>query len=218
MIIVYLGPSLPVEKARQILEADYRPPISREDLKKALKDRAKIIGIIDGVFYNKTAVAHKEIIEVMKKGVIVVGGSSMGALRASELDTFGMIGAGRIYECYKSGRICADDEVAVTFNPVTGEQMSEPLVNIRYQLKAAQDSGIITAEERDSLLKTCTGMFYPDRKYPEILKRATEKGIISTERSDRLGDFIRDNPLNLKAEDAIRTLEKIKEIIERSKK
>jgi len=70
-------------------------------------------------------VAHKEILDVLKKGVTVVGGSSMGALRAAELDAFGMVGAGRIYECYRSGRIEADDEVAVTYNPVTGEQLSE---------------------------------------------------------------------------------------------
>ncbi len=39
----------------------------------------------------------------MKKGVKVYGSSSMGALRASELDEFGMVGVGRIYECYRSG-------------------------------------------------------------------------------------------------------------------
>ena len=53
-----------------------------------------------------------------------------------------MIGVGRVYECYRSGRIVADDEVAVTYNPVTGEQMSEPLVNVRFQLKAAIRQGL----------------------------------------------------------------------------
>src|SRR5512138_561977 len=132
--VVYLGPSLPLEKARAILDADYRPPIRRGDLRKALKDGAGIVGIIDGAFFTKSPVSHKEILAVLKKGVVVVGGSSMGALRASETDSFGMVGVGRIYECYKDGRLVADDEVAVTYNPVTGDQMSEPLVNVRYQL------------------------------------------------------------------------------------
>ena len=152
-IIVYLGPSLSPEKAKTILAADYRPPVRRGDLKKAVKDGAKIIGIIDGTFFSDSPVGHKEILAVLKKGITVVGGSSMGALRASELDVFGMIGVGRIYECYRSARLEADDEVAVTYNPVTGEQLSEPLVNVRYQLKAAEQDGIITKSRARSLTR-----------------------------------------------------------------
>jgi TfuA protein len=158
-IIIYLGPSLSTEKAQAILPADYRPPIRRGDLKKAVKDGAKIIGIIDGTFFNNSPVGHKEILAVLKKGITVVGGSSMGALRASEMDVFGMVGVGRIYECYRSAKIEADDEVAVTYSPVTGEQLSEPLVNVRYQLKAAELDGIITKAEREALLTMIAGMY-----------------------------------------------------------
>lgn len=212
MIVIYLGPSLPVEKARAILEADYRPPIKRNDIKKAMKDGATVIGIIDGVFFSKSPVVHKEILAALKKGITVVGGSSMGALRASELDVFGMIGVGRVYECYRSGRIVADDEVAVTFNPLTGEQMSEPLVNVRYQLKAANDDGIITAEERSGLLSMIAGMHYPDRTYPNIASLAVEKNVLTATKSKALLAYIEKKPLNLKAEDAVATLNKIKEL------
>ncbi len=211
-IVVYLGPSLPLEKARAILDADYRPPIRRGDLKKALKDGATIIGIIDGAFFTKSPVGHKEILAVMKKGVTVVGGSSMGALRAAELDVFGMVGVGRVYECYRSGQLVADDEVAVTYNPVTGEQMSEPLVNVRYQLKAAEKDRIITKDERAGLVATTAGMHYPERVYPNILRSAVDKKILSPEKSIALLKYIEHKPLNLKSEDAVATLEKIKDI------
>ncbi|HTX44351.1 MAG TPA: TfuA-related McrA-glycine thioamidation protein [Methanocella sp.] len=211
-IIVYLGPSLPVDKAKAILEADYRPPIRRGDLKKALKDGAAIIGIIDGTFFNDSPVAHKEILEVLKKGVTVVGGSSMGALRASETDTFGMIGVGRVYECYRSGRIVADDEVAVTYSPATGEQLSEPLVNVRYQLKAAEQDGVITKLEKDSLISTASGMHYPERTYPNIIGLAVRNGALDSEKAASLSRYIREKPLNLKAEDAVAVLNKIKEL------
>ncbi|MDI6896563.1 TfuA-related McrA-glycine thioamidation protein [Methanocella conradii] len=211
-VIVYLGPSLSIDKARAILDADYRPPVRRGDLKKALEDGAGIIGIIDGAFYSDSPVGHKEIIAVMKKGVVVVGGSSMGALRASELDVFGMIGVGRIYECYRSGRLVADDEVAVTYNPLTGEQISEPLVNVRYQLKAAELDGVITGEEKSALISMVAGMYYPDRVYPAILKLAVEKNILSAKKAADLLRYIEEKPLSLKAEDAIATLKKIKEL------
>jgi hypothetical protein len=211
-IVVYLGPSLPEAKARAILEADYRPPIRRGDLKKAVKDGARIVGIIDGTFYSGSPVAHKEILDVLKKGITVVGGSSMGALRASELDVFGMIGVGRVYECYRSGRIVADDEVAVTYNPVTGEQMSEPLVNVRYQLKSAENEGIVTKDERTAVLSMVADIYYPGRTYTKITGLATEKNILSPKKAEALLKYIGEKPLNLKAEDALATLIKIKEL------
>ncbi len=212
MIVVYLGPSLSLEKARSILDADYRAPIKRGDIRKAMKDGATIIGIIDGVFFTKSPVVHKEILAALNKRITVVGGSSMGALRASELDVFGMIGVGRVYECYRSGRIVADDEVAVTYNPVTGEQMSEPMVNVRYQLKAAHDEKIITSEERSALLSMIAKMHYPERVYSNIAGLAVEKRILSDARSKSLLAYIQRKPLNLKAEDAMATLNKIKEL------
>jgi len=211
-IVVYLGPSLSQEKARAILEADYRPPVRRNDLKKALEDGADIIGIIDGTFFSRSPVSHKEILAVLKKGVTVVGGSSMGALRASELDVFGMVGVGRIYECYRSGLIEADDEVAVTYNPVTGEQIAEPLVNVRYQLKAAERDGVITKEERAALLSVTAGMHYPERIYPNIIRLAVDNKILIPEKAAALSKYIEEKPLSLKAEDAIATLKKIKEL------
>jgi hypothetical protein len=37
----------------------------------------------------------------------------MGALRAAELHTFGMVGVGRVFEGYRDGVYEDDDEVAV---------------------------------------------------------------------------------------------------------
>ncbi|OPY25472.1 MAG: TfuA-like protein [Methanocella sp. PtaU1.Bin125] len=212
MIVIYTGPSFSVDKAKAILpDADYRPPIARGDLAK-LPKKTEAVGIIDGVFYNETAVAHKEIIAVMKNGVKVYGSSSMGALRAAELAEFGMIGVGRIYECYRSGRITNDDEVAVTFSPVTGEQMTEPLVNVRYQLKAAEDDGILTTEERHKIIEMAGRFYYPDRTYAYIVGRAVKADILSHEKAAGLLEYIRDRPVNLKAEDAVLLLNKIKEM------
>jgi len=73
-IIVFTGPSLSVEEASIILEADYRAPIKRGDIIEAIKDSPEVIGIIDGVFHQQPAVSHREILEALKKGIKVVGG------------------------------------------------------------------------------------------------------------------------------------------------
>lgn len=210
MIVIYTGPTLSAENAKALLnDADYRPPIVRGDLAK-LPRKTKIVGIIDGVFYSESAIAHKEIIEVMKKGITVVGSSSMGALRAAELADFGMIGVGRVYECYRTGRITADDEVAVTFNPVTGEQIAEPLVNVRYQLKAAEKGGIIARDERQAIVKLTGEMFYPQRTYPAIVEKAVASGVLTDNKGAELLRYVAASPANLKAEDAVLLLEKVK--------
>lgn len=209
MIVIYTGPSLSVDEAKKVLDAEYRPPVIRGDLA-SLPRGTKVVGIIDGVFFSESAIAHKEIIAVMQKGIKVFGSSSMGALRAAELTEFGMIGVGRIFECYKSGRITDDDEVAVTFNPVNGEQMSEPLVNIRYQLKVAENDGVITTVQRHELIDMVGVMFYPDRSYDRIVDKAVKAGILDRKKGDALLEYVRTKPVNLKAEDALLLLHTIK--------
>jgi len=210
MIVIFTGPTLSPERAREVLpDAEYRPPVIRGDLAR-LPPKTKIVGIIDGVFFSETAIAHKEIIAAMQKGITVLGSSSMGALRAAELADFGMIGVGKVYECYRSGRITDDDEVAVTFNPVTGEQLSEPLVNVRYQLKAAELAGIISREQRSAIIGHASEMFYPRRTYRAIADKAVNDGVLDSACGDALLDYVRENPVNLKADDAILLLEKVK--------
>jgi hypothetical protein len=51
-LVVFLGPSLEAETARKILDAEYRPPASRGDIFRAVVEGAKIIGLIDGVFFH----------------------------------------------------------------------------------------------------------------------------------------------------------------------
>ena len=55
----------------------------------------RAIGIIDGVFLDVASVWHREILWALSQGVHVFGAASMGALRAAELDGFGMRGVGR---------------------------------------------------------------------------------------------------------------------------
>ena len=210
--VVYTGTSISHSEARKILDADYRPPIRRHDIRRLLKSPPEIIGIIDGVFFDNAAVAHREIIEAIKNGITVVGGASMGALRASELDSYGMIGVGRIYEMYRDGIIESDDEVAVTFDGETNEQLSIPLVNIRLTVKAAVDAGILQEEQATAFMDTARRTFYPDRNYRNILSECEKKGILEGSLPKNLQDFINKNQVDVKRQDAVLVLEKIKEL------
>ncbi len=198
------------ENAKKILKADYRPPVSRGDIINALRDYPDIIGIIDGVFHKEPAVSHKEILEALKKGVIIVGGASMGALRASELDDFGMVGIGKVYHDYREGVIESDDDVAVVINPETLEQLSEALISMNYTFKAAIDEGVINKVEYDTLVKTAKSIYYPKRTYEKVFQDSR----LEIESIKRFKRFLEENRVDVKREDAIAVLKYIKKLID----
>ena len=103
-IFVFVGPTMGVEEARNILDATYLPPASQGDVFRLVATSdARVIGIIDGHFNEVPSVWHKELLWAMSQGVHVLGAGSIGALRAAELEAFGMVGEGRIFEAYRSG-------------------------------------------------------------------------------------------------------------------
>ncbi len=214
-IIVYTGLSLPFDEAKEILnstddvEVIYKRPIQRGDLGEALKENPDIIGIIDGVFHQNSAVGHKEILNVMKKGIDVIGASSMGALRASELDSLGMIGIGYVYKQYAEGIVDSDDDVAVMLDSESLEALSEPLINMKYVFDNAVSENIITPEEKDELLAISKKTFYPKRNYAQTLSKSS----LDEDKKGELINFIRESK-DIKKEDAKELLQYIKTMIQ----
>src|SRR6267142_3943187 len=141
LILVYLGPSLPLVKAREILpKAIYRPPAKQGDIVTDVVtySPSRII-LIDGEFRQNLSVWHKEIVYALQHPSVqaIYGAASMGALRAAELDYLGMIGIGQIYQWYRDGVTEDDSEVALSYvvrespDGPTYFPSSVPLVDIR---------------------------------------------------------------------------------------
>lgn len=116
-MILFAGPSLAGVHVSSMKGIDQRPPVRQGDVYLATLEQPSAIGIIDGYFEGVPSVWHKEILWAMSQGIAVLGASSMGALRAAELDTFGMIGIGSIYRAYRDGQLEDDDEVALVHGP-----------------------------------------------------------------------------------------------------
>ena len=209
-IVVFLGPSLSRARAEQILKADFRPPAKRGDIYRAAKEGAGVICLIDGVFFQDCSVAHKEVIYAMETGAKVLGASSMGALRASELDIYGMEGVGKIYQAYKSGHLVSDDEVALVFDPFSWEPRSEPLVNIRFNLDLAWQMGVISASCKDRLFHCAQAKYFPDRTYDRMLSDAA--GLVPEKELQCFREFLAREKRDFKMEDALLALKRAKEI------
>ncbi len=209
-VVIFIGPSLPLEEAKSLLpEAEYLPPAKRGDLTAAAASGTKNIVLIDGVFFQDRAVGHREILAALRAGIRVFGSSSMGALRASEMDTLGMIGVGEIYRWYKEGIINADDEVGLVYDPETHAALSEPMVNIRASFTAAKSAGIITEDEEAELLRACKALYYPDRTYRRILREAT----IADETKSSLSAWLKTGAVDQKRLDARECLKTVRDML-----
>jgi hypothetical protein len=207
-IVVFLGMSLPHAEASTRLKARFLPPVRRGDLPQ-LPSSVKMVGIIDGVFLSESAVGHREIIDLLKRGVTVVGGGSMGALRAAELQDLGMIGVGQIFDMYRDGIIEGDDEVALIFDPETFTPLSEPLVNIRYFLSEAVHRGVLEAGTATVLLDRVREEYYPRRSFDLLLGKAREE---DESLARALSSMLECETFDLKRSDSLQVLNTMTEL------
>jgi hypothetical protein len=183
-IVVFLGPSMSALEAHGMLpEATILPPARQGDIYRAARDyRPWAIAVIDGRFATVPAVWHREILWAMAEAdVLIYGAASMGALRAAELDVYGMVGIGKIYESYRVGRYAPfadpfedDDEVAVRHGPPeTGcIPVSYAMVDVRETLAAAETAGLIGPRVRDQLAAELKQLHFPERSLGRLTQAA----------------------------------------------
>ncbi|GAA2310047.1 TfuA-like protein [Nonomuraea roseoviolacea subsp. roseoviolacea] len=213
---LFVGPSLP--EAADLLAADgitVLPPVAAGDLLNLAPRRGDVVGVIDGYFRQTRAVRHKEILSLLQAGVTVLGAASMGALRAAELDTFGMLGVGRVYRDYAEGRLTADDEVALLHGPAEEgyRPISEALVNIRATLSRCVEEGILDEPAAGRLVAALARRPYRLRSYPELVRLARESGVPDA-KAEALRRLCATRAVNVKREDALHLVHRLRTLQE----
>lgn len=199
--VIFAGPSIRKPDLLAACDAVILPPAAMGDLYRAARRRPRAIGLIDGYFEGAPSVWHKEILWAMEEGIEVFGASSMGALRAAELASFGMRGIGDIFAGYLAGRIEDDDEVAVEHGPAELDYitLSEPMVNIRATLDRARVSGIVGEGFAQALAGIAKQQFYKDRSWQTLLRLAPTGNELA-----RLSQWLPGNAIDLKRDDAVK--------------
>lgn len=206
-IVVFSGPSLNHNEGRDILDARYFPPAKQGDIYKAYVEyKPQIIILIDGYFECVPSPWHKEILYLMSQNVVMIGASSMGALRAAELYQFGMIGIGEIYNSFKNGKITDDDEVAIVHaqGSFGYKPLSIAMVDIRQTLDKAKRLKIIREDLIDDLILFYKSTFYKKRLYDIGFQYLHRLGYGNDAKI--LQEWIQDNKIEQKKNDAILAL------------
>jgi hypothetical protein len=177
MRVVFAGPS--IYGADVNLEGiELRPPAAQGDLLRAVLDGATVIGLIDGGFEATASVWHKEILYAIGEGVAVVGGASMGALRAAECAAFGMEPVGVVAHLFLSEASDDDALVAITHGPAElgSPPFTEALVDCEATIAAMAGQGALTQVEAEHATLVARRMYYKDRTVANLAISAFPQG------------------------------------------
>jgi hypothetical protein len=200
MKVLFAGPTLPDATTLCGHAIKVRPPAAHGDVLAAVRAGATAIGIVDGNFEQVAPVWHKEILHALDAGVAVFGAASMGALRAAECDTFGMIGIGRIYEDYVTGRRVDDADVALLHGPAElgYPALSLPLVNVEATLDRLEASDAVDKSHISRFRDIARDLFYKDRTWSTIVN-----GVGKAETRKDVAQLLHVTTVNQKREDAL---------------
>jgi hypothetical protein len=204
MKVMFAGPSLSKDLSRLQREASsivLAPPAEWGDVARATLRGATAIGLVDGLFENTRSVWHKEILFAIASGVAVAGAASMGALRAAECATFGMVGIGVVFHRYASGDLVDDADVAQIHAPAEFGYLpiSEPWVNVEPTLVKMVSAGVISSCEHQLLHERARSIPFKWRTYKKILEPLNQP----PGRSDSLLEWLRLNAVDQKRLDAL---------------
>lgn len=159
--VLFVGPTLP----RHLIppEIEVRPPACCGDLADLLDRPPPAVGLIDGCFEIAPTVWHKELLDLIAHGIPVIGGASLGALRAAELHSLGMLGTGAIFEAYRDRRMNRDDAVMVSHAPA--ELGHRPLTVALVDMEATLLAAPLDPRERRQLQRIARRVDFRERSW-----------------------------------------------------
>jgi len=180
--VVFAGSSisdLPDDK-RSCL--DIRPPAKRGDLDCLIADRkVGTVILIDGLFGSSLSITPTECRKLLQKGWCLIGASSMGALRANELWSVGMIGIGSVFMMFRLGMLRSDADVAVALHPNSFKELTASIVHIRSILYQMEKRKVLSGTFARKLLQSSRKFYWAERTWDDIICDWKKNGLSTTD-------------------------------------
>ena len=171
-IKVYAQLSIDEKQIRRYLrKAIVCGPIKRGDIYNDINHRFNSIAIIDGRFDQTLAVSPSEIQDGIRSGLRIYGSSSMGALRAAELNSFGMIGVGKIFDYIKNSLLFRDDFVGQVFSENNKYLKSYSYIDFFFSAKKLVKEKKIDSESARLLCRIYSNLYYTERNRLGLLQK-----------------------------------------------
>lgn len=180
------------------------PPATRGALTTALASGYTLIGLVDGAVEEGERLPLQELRHALAMpGVTVLGGASMGAVRAVQLESSGMQGHGHVFRLFRRGCLTDREEVYVLHAPAALRYrcLTLPLVNIRHTLRAMRLLGYLARAEEQALVRYMCDVPWFDRD-----RHALSAAVYTTSGSPRCAQIMHAFDLmyrDIKHEDAV---------------
>lgn len=198
--IVFAGPSL--DLCDNLSQFEIKPPIKRGDLDLLIThSKPRTLVILDGVFGSNLAISPTECRQAIEMGHTLIGGSSMGALRASELWSVGMMGFGDVYNLFRIGKLKSDADVAVSYNKKLNQELTLSIVHVRHILNILCQQQALSVAFARTLLLTARKIHWSER-FPELLLDAWKESGLESGLLNKLTTMFSDISFNPKKRDA----------------
>ena len=202
--VIFGGPSLTLVKSKALNYFEFRPPIKRGDLISILDAGGKkpIVLITDGVFGSSLAITPNECIEYIDKGGLLFGSSSIGALRAADCFTRGMVGIGDIFMAYHLGYYHSESDVAVVYDQNSFEEITYSYAHIDNILKILLREKLITSiifRKIGKQIKKIVWYERHDKNIMQAIASETDCGIIT----DKFKSLLNNDTYHPKKKDAL---------------
>lgn len=180
-IITFAGPSLPATPDATwkplLKQVQIRAPAQDGDILAAARDKPQTIVLLDGYYfdgydYTVPVVKQQELLLVLEAGIQIIGGASMGALYASELNQCGIVGVGQVFEWFRDGILQGSDEIVVLHLPQEFDYqlITVALVEVRYALQQLVRNQVLSSTDAQSLIQAIKKLPFTERRLELILQ------------------------------------------------
>lgn len=209
--VAFIGGSL--AKPERICDTGivYTTPAEQGDMLMAILAGFRNILIIDGYFYTKFPCTTFEVMLALEQGLNVFGAASIGALRAVELDRYGMTGSGYVYDYLRRHAIKPYHIVAQTYRG-NDTVLTPPLIEIIYFLECAAAEGVINQVDSDRCLKLAETISFFSLTFVSFFNKLQEAGLATQQLEDYLNRKGPDH-FRIKRADALQLLGSFRQII-----
>ena len=182
-IIAFAGPSLPQSPDltwKPLLEeVQIRPPAQDGDITAALDEEPQVLVLLDGYYFDGCdhlvpAVKPQELLSALDAGVQIIGAASMGAIYATELNQYGIVGVGQVFEWFRDGILQGNDELIILHLPQEfGYQgITVAVVEVRYALQQLVGDRVLSSTDAQLLIEAIKAQPFTERSLDVILQLA----------------------------------------------
>lgn len=210
--VVFAGGSITREEAPVDDDLVWSGPAEQGDMLAAVLEGFSTILVIDGYFYSRFPCTTFEVMLALENGRDVFGAASIGALRAVELNRYGMEGVGTVFEYLKRHEVKPYHIVAQTYDD-NDRPVTIPLVHIICFLNHVTKAGLIPVDTAKLCLDSAGSLHFAGLSVDNVFRAMGTAEGVPDGTVEKLRAYLSNHPeaFDVKKQDALLLLSQFRQ-------